>query len=583
MMDRDVLRQLIRFQHNASQLSDDQFLTLCTELILRLPRKQTETILFCGLNAMRRRSHSKSVQAQNIINIGTNLIFNIQLRDKLIQKHTNLLSVIHIPIITLLHLPPFLIKYLCDYLDIQSLLNFQITTRYFCVITREHRNYSLLLSVSPYHPTNNLLKFSFAQNQTTHPHSAAQHQSNGEYLHSVNENSLNSGYFKRFFFVIKKLGTGSYGQVFLVKHIMHNIYLGQFAIKLICVGDDVNRLIDILREVRALQLLHHRNVIDYKHSWLENYQPSVNGPDIPTLFILMEYADMGSILDYILVPNPKKSSSKLSRKWLTEHEIWTIMFETCMGLRHLHQQGIVHRDIKPGNILMTSLHKRHKIEYGDLELYNTNYRILISDLGQVGFMEFDEKKCVETGNTGSFGFAPPELILVDRFEDECIEMMDIWSVGMLLYFLTFSRMPYEASLDDDGMEESISESNIDIKAFYKDVVSGKNELYFPSNHGRSQVMIDMIREICVIDPRKRPNLDAIILAIANILRSHQYISISYTHQDPNRMRALTAPSRYTSGSNNDQNEYDLGCLPVVKYVPKKSDSKSIDLKALTLE
>merc|ERR1712176_1410534 len=114
---------------------------------------------------------------------------------------------------------------------------------------------------------------------------------------------------------------------------------------------------------------------------------------------------MGSILDYIIIEDNKQ----IKRKWLTEHEIWTIMFETCMGLKHLHSHGIVHRDIKPGNLLMTSLHKRHKIEYQDLELYDTNYRIVISDLGQADFINSKESVSKTDGNTGAFGFAAPEL------------------------------------------------------------------------------------------------------------------------------------------------------------------------------
>eukprot|EP01084_Bolivina_argentea_P092571 166526_1 len=200
--------------------------------------------------------------------------------------------------------------------------------------------------------------------------------------------------------------------VYLVNHVMHGIYLGKFAIKLICVGDDLKRLINILREVRTLQPLHHRNVIDYKHSWLENYQPAAHAygaPKIPCLFILMEYADMGSVYDYIILSD---KSDYTDTKWLTEHEIWTIMFETCMGLQHLHEYGIVHRDLKPGNLLMSSLHRRHRIDFEDLELYHTNYRIVLSDLGQSDFLDTHERG-PRTGNTSTLGFAAPELILND--------------------------------------------------------------------------------------------------------------------------------------------------------------------------
>ena len=559
-MERDILCQLIQFQHNISQLNDNDFVSFCGELMHKLKRKEIESILFCGLNSMRQRGCTASLKVKDIIQRGSNITFKIKTNSK--HKRKKIIKNNNI------NMPPFLCKYLCDFLDIQSLLKLQSVNRYFCVISRKHNNYSLLLTISPYNSIQENINYQQPTNND-----------NNNILHSVNETALNSGYYKKFFIPIKKLGAGSYGSVFLVNHIMHGIYLGKFAMKIVCVGDDICRLIDILREVRTLQQLNHRNVIDYKHSWLENYQPATNGPDIPCLFILMEFADSGSILDYIQ-NNSNNNNNNNNKKWLTEHEIWTIIFETCMGLKHLHEHGIVHRDIKPGNLLMTSLHKRHRIEYQDLELYDTNYRIVISDLGQADFVNHKESVS-KTGNTGSFGFASPELVLGSNFihdddtkiknekkGNEWDESCDIWSLGHLLYFLTFSKMPYENCLNDDNHIDDIP----DINTFYNDIVSGHNKLWFPSTNHRSKVMINMIKKLCQIDPKKRPSLDSIIMAIANILRSHQYISISYSNNDSNRLKALLPPpsNNHSNNHNNNHNNNNnsISHYPVIKYVPR---------------
>jgi len=555
---------------------------------------------------MRTRGGRTSLRAKDIIHRATKITSKIDLLSKLDQIHRGTsrqssCSAINLEIQTLSldirnnsylsTLPRYLSKYLCDFCDIQSLLRLQITNRYLCVITRSHYKFSLMLTISPY----NLVSYDYNMSYDPHTPNNGNSESADNYLHSVNETALNSGYYKKFFVPIKKLGSGSYGQVFLVNHIMHGIYLGRFAMKIVCVGDDITRLIDILREVRTLQQLHHRNVIDYKHAWLENYQPAASGPDIPCLFMLMEYADMGSILDYVLMED--RRTHKIRRKWLDEHEIWTIMFETCMGLKHLHQHGIVHRDIKPGNLLMTSLHTRHKIEYEDLELYDTNYRIVISDLGQADFVNHKES-VRQTGNTGAYGFASPELVLgihfiqnrqserkqddskndndIDENEqdadmdlNEWDESVDIWSLGQLLYFLTFSTMPYENCLVNADGDDIMNDDELpEIHEFYKDIINGRHQLYFPPNNGgRSQVMINMIHKLCQLDPKQRPSLDSVIMAIANILRSHQYISISYSNPDPNRFRALTAPTAWNASANNDQT-HDVSAMPVIKYVPK---------------
>jgi serine/threonine protein kinase len=146
--------------------------------------------------------------------------------------------------------------------------------------------------------------------------------------------------------------------------------------------------VQVLKEVRALQRLHHRNIVDYKHSWLETYQHTDFGPKVPCLFLLMEYANRGTLADLIW---PKASSAasaaagggggkasiahhireqrRLARErvaqfhgtenkqkqseaagdaadapqcTLSEREVWRFFIDTLLGLRHLHRLGIIH-------------------------------------------------------------------------------------------------------------------------------------------------------------------------------------------------------------------------------------------------
>ncbi len=63
----------------------------------------------------------------------------------------------------------------------------------------------------------------------------------------------------------------------------------------------------MLQEVKALERLQHPNIVSYKHSWLERTKPADFGPDnIPTLFILTEYANAGNLHDFIFY-NPNRS------------------------------------------------------------------------------------------------------------------------------------------------------------------------------------------------------------------------------------------------------------------------------------
>ena len=75
------------------------------------------------------------------------------------------------------------------------------------------------------------------------------------------------------------------------------------------IGDDIQYLKAVLVEVNALEQLHgHPNIICYRHSWLEIYKSATFGPEIPCLFILMDYANGGNLESYVL-NNPPLSEN----------------------------------------------------------------------------------------------------------------------------------------------------------------------------------------------------------------------------------------------------------------------------------
>ena len=138
----------------------------------------------------------------------------------------------------------------------------------------------------------------------------------------------------------------------------------------------------MLREVTLLEKLRHPNIIEYKHAWVEEHQPTPFGPSVPTLFILMEQANGGNLEEYIDIQwketessnNTKKKNRKVERlltmneeansfypneacmrveggigyneeglrkvRYLNVTEIWSFFVDICKGLKHLHKHGI---------------------------------------------------------------------------------------------------------------------------------------------------------------------------------------------------------------------------------------------------
>jgi serine/threonine protein kinase len=81
--------------------------------------------------------------------------------------------------------------------------------------------------------------------------------------------TMAQGYYDKFFIQETRLGRGARGSVYYVKHILNNIPLGHFAIKIIPVGKSQDWLVRMLKEVELLEKLHHGNIVDYKHAWIE--------------------------------------------------------------------------------------------------------------------------------------------------------------------------------------------------------------------------------------------------------------------------------------------------------------------------
>ncbi|KAG7446714.1 kinase-like protein [Guyanagaster necrorhizus] len=224
--------------------------------------------------------------------------------------------------------------------------------------------------------------------------------------------ALANGYFKAFFTEESKLGMGANGSVYLCQHVLDGNPLGHFAVKKVAVGQSHSYLLNILREVRLLERLHHPNIITYHHSWLESAQFSSFGPRVPTLHILMQWAEGGrwAYLDDFIderlgretrhihinpngalngngaTSNINSRSARIrayrafqhaspeekeqlrqhmngqarqgTQTWTAVHllspeEVKSIFTDVVEGLSFLHDKSILHLDLKPGNVLLT--------------------------------------------------------------------------------------------------------------------------------------------------------------------------------------------------------------------------------------
>jgi len=212
------------------------------------------------------------------------------------------------------------------------------------------------------------------------------------------------------FDTIKLLGRGVFSEVYLVKKKSTEEY---FAMKSIHKKNPVE-LLD--REMTILKAIFHPNIVSLKE---------VIKDDISTKLI-MEYCSKGDLNDYL---NMRKMKEKSALHF---------MYQILQGLQYLHSNNIVHRDIKPQNILI-----------------DKNNVCKIADFGFARYK--DQDKLLET-MCGSPLYMAPEIIKHQHYSMKA----DIWSVGVVFYQMLTGQQPlksknfYELSKKIDNGDASIS-------------------------------------------------------------------------------------------------------------------------------
>lgn len=328
----------------------------------------------------------------------------------------------------------------------------------------------------------------------------------------ISSSAFSPGYFNQFFREIRELGRGGNGVVLLVEHLIDDVSLGEFACKRIPVGDSKAYFEKVIVEVRLLQKIPHRNLVAYHWTWLEDHQPSKFGPSIPCLWILQDYCNGGDLQNYVLGSvkepsateslkarlrrmskgdtRPDPASTRTSR--LSLDEIFSFFKDIATGLHHLHSKGYIHRDLKPSNCL--------------LQHDGGRTTVLISDFGEVQ-LAGDSRR--STGATGTVAYLAPEVLQQspDGLYQNFTTKSDIFSLGMIVYFMCFGRLPYASA---DG----INEEDEDLDKLRAEITT------WPGFNDESRLRSDLperlykyLKRLLSVDPEERPGTGDILASI----------------------------------------------------------------------
>ena len=350
--------------------------------------------------------------------------------------------------------------------------------------------------------------------------------------HGISSAAFSPNYFNRFFVEEGELGRGGKGVVLLVKHLLDGVSLGLFACKRVPVGDDHEWLKKVLIEVQLLQHLSHQNLVSYRHVWLEDVKLSNFGPSVPCAFILQQYCNAGDLRNYILSSaqsstttqqlkdsirrrsknQPEPPRDLHSPRKLQFEEIYSFFKDITSGLNHLHINNYIHRDLKPSNCLL------HDSGNG--------LRVLVSDFGEVQMENTDRKS---TGATGTISYCAPEVLRREQPSGtygNFTTKSDIFSLGMILYFLCFAELPY---LNADNLNEE----NEDLEQLRDEITS------WSGLEGEKKMRPDLpeqlykfLRRLLSLGPANRPSAEDILHGIKTGAGIEETLSATFTMPGP---------------------------------------------------
>jgi serine/threonine protein kinase len=180
----------------------------------------------------------------------------------------------------------------------------------------------------------------------------------------------------------------------------------QVAVKLLAehLADDPTFVSRFQREAQAAARLVHPNIVQIFDSGLD--EPSGRH------FIVMEYIEGSSCAEILRDDG-----------WVAVDEAVSIIEQACEGLDYAHRHGVVHRDVKPGNLLRA---REGEVKLADFGIAKATEQSSITQVGSV---------------LGTAAYLAPE----QARGEEAGPRADLYALGVVAYQLISGRLPYEAT------------------------------------------------------------------------------------------------------------------------------------------
>ena len=192
--------------------------------------------------------------------------------------------------------------------------------------------------------------------------------------------------------IISKLGQGSFGSVYKVMNIKDKKY---YALKQIILDEAKKEEKEqLMKEAHILSKINSEHVVKYFNSFFEGN--SFN--------IIMEFCEGLDLRKFL-------NGHKKLNKPLDKAIIYKFILELCLGIKEIHKNNLIHRDLKPQNIF---LDKNNRLKIGDF-----------------GISTILKSTRYASSRVGTYNYMAPEIIKGQKYNNK----VDIWALGCIIYEL----------------------------------------------------------------------------------------------------------------------------------------------------
>ena len=242
---------------------------------------------------------------------------------------------------------------------------------------------------------------------------------------------------------LDRLGVGGMGAVFKAEHEMMGRIVALKMVRRRLLEDDKTRK-RFLREIKAVAALQHPNIVlAYDADCVAN-----------VYFLVLEYIDGNDLGWWVQQKGP------FSSRWACE-----FARQVALGLQHAHERGLVHRDIKPTNLLAVRepAPKPPTIKILDFGLSLLDEAVHSDDLVQAAEAAADRHV---TSVVGTFGFMAPEQF---QRPPQMDIRSDIFSLGCTFFYLLTGRLPFDGDSDKEYLHNMLTSEPLAVSSMKANV------------------------------------------------------------------------------------------------------------------